>query len=131
MPAGRTEEPAERDLTGRSVEVVFSDPWEFARSDGTTRFRATVTAFEAMAGGADRDGFLVRLDEALIVHDQDATWLLVRARRGPGLLQELSLGEAIPATFVAISADQAEEGASFDDEAWRGGLAAVGTVELR
>jgi hypothetical protein len=131
MTEARSEEPAARGLIGRPAEVVFSDPWEFAGPDGTTRFSATIAALEAMADGAERDGVIVKLDEGLTVLNQVVAWLLVRARRGPGLLQELSLGEVIEATFVVASSGLTMEGGLFDEADWRGDLAAIGTVELR
>ncbi len=47
------------------------------------------------------------------------------------LLQEFSLGEPIAATFVAISDQSGDHCTAFDDDLWRGGSAAIGTVELR
>lgn len=119
-------------LVGRLVEIVFSDPWEFARADGTTRFQAVIKGSEAMANGAERDGLLIRLIEDLDVGGMDATWFFVRARRGSGLLQEISFGEPIAVNLVVVPAKYGETFTDFGGgEGERGGLAAIGTVELR
>jgi hypothetical protein len=118
-----------RDLIGLSVDVVVSDPWDFATPDGSVRFPARIARAETFAAGADEERLLIELDDPFVWQGNSYRFFAASERSGHGLTEDLIHGRSVDASLVAISNERVSSPDALDVSGWRGGLAARATLE--
>lgn len=111
-------------LTGRSVEVVFSDPWDAATADGATRLTARVVPMDSAAGDTGTVLFM-ELREPLVTERGEVGLVAGDFRESLG---EFLGGESVDTAFKLI-VDRQIGPEVLDPMQWRGDLAR-GTAKL-
>jgi hypothetical protein len=118
-------------IIGLALDVVVSDPWEFARPDGSVVFEATVAKASTFASGIEEERLLIEFQVPFAWRGTVYRHFVVRPHYGQGLVDDLTRGHAAECSLLAVSDDQARSADPFDISSWRGGLAARATIEPR
>ncbi len=110
-------------LTGKRIEIVVSDPWDFVTDNGSGPFAAVVERVEG-------DAILIRLDSVVTSGGQAFEFFVVTPRSESDDLADLGLaGRTVNCNLAAISDDAARSEHPCDLGSWRGGLGLLGSIE--
>jgi hypothetical protein len=108
------------------VSIEVSEPWEI----GEPTIRLPISG-EVLRVGAwrNRDSALVKLGAPIKHRDVVYEFAVATPRREGQRVDQIVAGTTISASFVGISAEQAESADPFDTSGWRGGLAFIGDIQ--
>lgn len=109
--------------TGATLALAIADPFELSQT-----LPCDVVGIDSFSAGADPETVLVRTGSPLIWRGREYSFLALRARRGPGIVQELELGQPVECSGLGIDPDKAEGSPPWGVDEWRGGLAVLASA---
>jgi hypothetical protein len=121
---------AARQLEGRLATLLVADPFELVEELSGSSVAITLVSVDAFDAGADRERALAALSAPISWQGTTYEFVVLQERHGHGLTQELLLGEPVECNVIGVSARSAEQGSPWGLDSWRGGLAAIATLEL-
>lgn len=110
---------------GTALTLTIGDPFELSQT-----LRCEVVGVDSFIDGSDPETVLVRTGPSLNWRGREYAFLALRARRGPGLVQELELGQRVECSGLGVDPDTAEGSPPWGIDEWRGGLAVRATAAV-
>ena len=121
---------AARQLEGRRGRLLLSDPFELVDQVGDSSIEVTFVSLDAFDAGADQERALAALSAPIPWRGTTYGFVVLQCRHGPGLTQELLLRQPVECSVVGVTVPSVEQGSPGGLDTWRGGLAAIGTLQL-
>lgn len=112
-------------LTGKTLLIKLSDPWDLGESFGWQPLAASVVAAKADdEGGA----LLVRLKSPFIYKDVRCEYFVAVPRHQNASVEDLALGRPILCAITCVPEDRLRAEDPLDLNWWRGGVAGIGEI---
>lgn len=107
-------------LSGKLVRVTVSDPWEFAKPNGSTRFKARIVQSRAGVSSAV-DALLIELTEVVEIRGQAWRYFMVEGRRDRSFIDELLAGSEADCALLGVVSNAGQAPPLVGDSStWRG-----------
>lgn len=114
-------------LTGKTLLIKLSDPWDLGESFGWRPLAA-----EVVAARVDDEGgaLLVRMKSPFIYKDVRCEYFVAAPRHEDSSVEDLTAGRPVLCAITRVPEDRLKAEDPFDLSWWRGGVAGIGEVAI-
>lgn len=114
------------------IVIRLSDPWELGELLGWQELRAVIIDAEATTDKlyrSQQEMAIVRLDDPFVFRNTSCEYFVASPRHRGSSLRRLVSGQSVFCGITRISEEKAHSRDAFDLSEWRGGIAAIATLE--
>jgi len=116
------------------VVIKLSDPWELGEALGWKELEGVILDVDVRIDkyyGNQEELALLKLDSPFEYNNTTCEYFIISPRMEGGSLNFLISGESVNFAMTRISQEQAHSKDPFDLSKWRGGVAAIATLEAK
>ena len=116
------------------IVIKLSDPWELGEALGWKELEGIIADVDVRADklyGNQEELALVKLDSPFEYESTRCEYFVVSPRHEGSSLHSLISGDSVFCGITRISQEQAHSKDPFDLSKWRGGVAAIATLEAK
>ena len=110
------------------VSIQISDPWDIGEALCWRPLTGSVIRVIENSGGGHA---LIVLDAPLEFEGITYGYVIASPRHERAFIRQVFLGESVSCGIVGISEEQARSEEPFEKAKWRGGLALIGSLDVR
>jgi hypothetical protein len=114
------------------IVIRLSDPWELGEVLGWQELRAVIIDVETATDKlyrSQQEMAIVRLDDPFVFRNTSCEYFVASPRHRGSSLSRLASGQSVFCGITQIPEEKAHSRDAFNLSKWRGGIAAIATLE--
>lgn len=118
-----------KNLINKKVAFWISDPWDFGEQLSWPTLEATIV--NVKNDGGMPISIAIKLTSPFVYKDTRCEFFIVSPRLEGNDFSQLNKKQSVFSGFTRITSDQIAADDPFDLSHWRGGVALIGSIELK